>query len=165
MIALDLIKAQPKRFQVRPAGTVARMSSRFSSAAFVLFSANNRHLDANALLCLDDHPVRTRYDGLWLFSTFIAEKNHEEVHSGACKLWRVCSIGQGQGGAQAGTNGNAAATPNNAAKHKGMREGDTTGINTGAPRRCKQFAAASAVGYGTLSAGSSNNPINPTSTG
>jgi hypothetical protein len=40
---------------------------------------------------------------------------------------------QGQGGAQAGTNGNAATTPNSATTQNGMREGDTTGINGGAP--------------------------------
>jgi len=40
---------------------------------------------------------------------------------------------QGQGGAQAGTNGNAATTSNSSAMQNGVQEGATTGTNSREP--------------------------------
>jgi hypothetical protein len=48
---------------------------------------------------------------------------------------------QGQGGAQAGTNGNVSTTPNSPAMQNGMREGGTTGINSGAPNNANSSQA------------------------
>jgi hypothetical protein len=47
---------------------------------------------------------------------------------------------QGQGGAQAGTNGNVSTTLSNPAMQNGMRE-STTGINSGAPNNANSSQA------------------------